>query len=323
LKVIGSGSVIDRGPADECAHPSGEHELWQESVVLLWRDVENAVGGFHRIGHEPNHRDGPMIALWNHIFTPHYTYKNSATLPLRDEDRLTNGFGGGDTCRFVYTDHACWMIDAPDVEAELHLRDCHDPIDIYPKSGTLAEDFAPNHMEVASKLSGSLTVKNVNYQLNGLAFRDHGWGKRDYSGLVCHRWVAVTFPDGTMALLQKFLSSKDELTGFGCLIRANTLTYAKDVDVIVYMEPDGLTHRGGRASMTLTTGEQMTFELVPFQKGVVSWLHGMACVDILCRVTCGDMVGVGDLEMTNNALRGNSRPRVAVNAFEANGLHSL
>ena len=65
----------------------------------------------------------------------------------------------------------------------------------------------------------------------------------------------------------------------------------------------------------------MNFDLVPCQKGVVSWLHGMACVDILCRVTCGDMIGIGDLEMTNNALRGSQRPRVAVNAFEANGLH--
>jgi hypothetical protein len=35
-----------------------------------------------------------------------------------------------------------------------------------------------------------------------------------------------------------------------------------------------LTHRGGRSWMTLTTGEKFAFEQEPFQKGVVSWIHG-------------------------------------------------
>lgn len=49
----------------------------------------------------------------------------------------------------------------------------------------------------------------------------------------------------------------------------------------------------------------------------------MACVDILCKVTCGDLVGVGDPEMTHNALRGSHLPRLAVNAIEAKGLHGV
>ena len=323
MEVAGGGNVIEYGPKDEIAHKASDNEFWQESVVLFWWDTTNNVGGYHRIGHEPNYRDGPIISLWNNIFTPDYIYKDASTLPLREADKLSNGFGGGDTCRFEYTDHAIWTVNAPDVKAELHIHDRHTPVDVYPKKGSLSEDFAPNHMEVASTVTGTLTVKGKSCKVNGMAFRDHGWGKRDWGGIVSHRWVATTFPNGMMALMQTFQSPNNELVKFGCVIRDGKLTYAKEVDVIVYIEPDGLTHRGGRSSMTLTTGEKMEFELVPFQKGVVSWIHGIACVDIFCKVTCGDLVGMGDLETTNNAMRGSYRPYLSINAIEANGLHAV
>lgn len=323
MKVTGGGNLIEYGPADEVPHAWGTDEFWQESVVMFWWDMRHNVGGYHRIGHEPNWRDGPIISLWNNLFTPHHIYKDSSTLPLRPGDRLKNGFGGGDTCRFEYTDHAVWTISAPQVSAELHVHDRHTPVDIYPKKGAMSDDFAPNHMEVASTIKGTLDVAGKRYDIDGLAFRDHGWGRRDWGGIVSHRWVATTFPDGTMALMQTFHSPNNELVRFGCIIRNNEITYAKDVDVIVYMEPDGLTHRGGRSWMTLTTGEKFVFELEPFQKGVVSWIHGIACVDTFCKVTCGDMVGMGDLEMTNNAMRGSYRPYTAIHAIEKNGLHAV
>jgi hypothetical protein len=324
MEIVGGGNIIEYGPKEELRHTPDENEFWQESVVVFWWDMEHNVGGYHRIGHEPNYRDGPIISLWNNIFTPEYIYKDASTLPLRETDKLPNGgFGGGDTCRFEYTDHAIWTISAPDVNAELHIHDCHTPVDIYPKTSDLSKDFAPNHMEVGSKVSGMLNVKGKKYQINGLAFRDHGWGKRDWAGIVSSRWVAMTFGDQMTALVQTFQSPSNQLVKFGCIIRDNQLTYAEDVDVIAYMEADGLTHRGGHVKVTLTTGEKMQFDFEPFQKGVVSWIHGIACVDIFCKVTCGDMVGVADFETNNNALRGSYRPYLALNAIEKNGLHAM
>jgi hypothetical protein len=323
MEVVGGGSVIEYGPEEEIRHTPGENEWWQESVVLFWWDTHHNVGGYHRIGHEPHFRDGPIVSLWNNIFTPEYIYKDSSTLPLREADKLENGMGGGETCRFEYTDHAIWTVTAPDVAAALHIHDNHTPVDVYPKKGSLSTDFAPNHMEVGGKVTGSVTVKGKHYEINGLAFRDHGWGKRDWTGIVSHRWLAMTFGDHMTALMQTFHSSNNELVRFGCIIRDNKLTYAKDVDIVVYIEPDGLTHRGGRATATLTTGEKLTFEVEPLQKGVVSWIHGISCVDIFCKVTCGDLVGVADLETTNNAQRGGYRPYLAINAIEKNGLHKV
>lgn len=323
MKVEGDGRVVERGPDEEGRHEAGGNEFWQESVVLVWWDLKNRVGGFHRIGHEPNWRDGPIISLFNNIFTPDHIYKDTSTLPLRDSDKLRNGLGGGDTCRFEYTDHAIWTLNAPDVQAELHVTDCHTPVDIYPKTSDLVRDFAPEHMEVGSTISGMLTVKGSVYTINGLAFRDHGWGKREWNGIVSHRWVAMSFGQQMTVLVMTFHSPSNQLAKMGCVIRDNTLLYTRDIDILTYLEPDGLTHRGGHIELILISGEKMSFECEPLQKGVVSWIHGIAVVDTICKVTCGDLVGICDFEITNNALRGSYRPYLAINAIERNGLHAM
>ena len=69
---------------------------------------------------------------------------------------------------------------------------------------------------------------------------------------------------------------------------------------------------------------EKSLESVAFSaKGVVSWIHGIACVDTFCQVKWGDKVGIADFETTNNAMRGGYRPYVAINAIEPNGLHPV
>ncbi|MCY4426747.1 MAG: hypothetical protein OXC05_06920 [Halieaceae bacterium] len=323
MRIEGGGSVKEWGPEDEGPHTIGGHEFWQESVVLVWWDLDNSVGGVHRIGHEPNAKDGPQISLWNHAFSPEWIYKRAVTLPLREADRPENGFNGGDdTCKFTYTDHGVWTFDDEDLEGELHIADAHTPVDIYPKSGgSLSDDFAPNHMEVGGKCTGKLRIKDKTYEINGLAFRDHGWGIRKWDAIVSHRWVAGTFDDGTTLLAVSFHGADDQLAKFGCVLRGDTLTYTRDLDILTYMEVDGLTHRGGTVRMTLPTGEVLDMICEPLQKGAVSWIHGISCVDTMCKITLGDRVGICDFETTNNALRGGHRPLVAVNGIEEDGLH--
>ncbi|WP_342806336.1 hypothetical protein [Alteromonas sp. M12] len=323
MEVVGGGTALEYGPEEEGPHEVGSHEFWQESVVLFWWDEENSVGGMHRIGHEPNTKNGPQVNLWNHIFSPDYIFKRDDTIPLRPQDKFKNGFNcGDDTCIFEYTDHAVWTINEPEIQAELHVYDQHTPVDIYPKKGSLAEDVAPNHMEVASKVSGSLTIKSKVHVINGLAFRDHGWGIRKWDAFVSHRWVAGVGENFSF-LAQTFHSSDDDLVRFGCFIQDNTLTYAKDVEVITYLEADGLTNRGGQVVMTLTTNEILTIDCTPLQKGAVSWIHGIACVDTLCKFKVGTREGVCDFEVTNNALRGSIQPRLAINGIVNKGLNRI
>jgi hypothetical protein len=325
MEVVGGENLIELGPDHEGPHPQGDHEFWQESVVLVWWDLDQNVGGYHRIGHEPNWRDGPHFSLWNNLWSPEWLYKNSVFMPMQDEDRNADGFGAGDTCSFRYIDNkAIWTVDDTDVSAKLVVSDFHPPVDVYPKDGgSLGGDFAPNHMEVSSSVTGTVSIKGKRYQVNGVGFRDHGWGKREWQAIVSHRWVVGTFGPDFSVLAMTFVGSDNVLKQIGCVIREGKLTYAKDVDILTYMEADGLTHRGGSVKMTLTTGEVLDFECEVIAKGVVSWIHGIACVDTPCRMTCGERVGFCDFEMTNNALRGNYRPYFAMQAIEKNGLHKL
>lgn len=324
MDVVGGASVLEYGPEEEGAHEIGSQELWQESVVLVWWDKDNQVGGMHRIGHEPNTQAGPKVTLWNNIFSPDAIFKRTASIPLRDSDRMKNGFNcGDDSCIFEYTDHAIWKIKDEDVSAELHVYDYHTPVDIYPKKGALGEDVAPNHMEVAARVEGELTIGGKHYSVKGLAFRDHGWGLRDWSTFVGHRWVAGVTESGTMIFGQTFHSTDDVIVRFGCVIKDNALTYAKHVDIVTYLEPDGLTHRGGFLEMTLTTGEVVRIDPKPAQKGVVSWIYGIACVDTICEFTYKGEYGMCDFETTNNALRGSYQPKLAVNGVIENGMSVL
>lgn len=322
MDIIGGGTVIERGPADEGPHPIGTQTLWQESVVLVWWDRAQNIGGFHRIGQEPNRKDGPHVTLWNNLWSPTQVFKRTATIPLRESDRSRNGFTcGDDSCTFTFTDHAIWRIKDEGVEAELHVSDHHTPVDVYPKKGALGEDVAPNHMEVGGTVSGTVRMDGKTYEVNGLAFRDHGWGLRDWSAFVGHRWVAGVLENGDVFLAVTFLSPDDALVKFGCVIRDRQLIYAKRVDVLVQLEADCLTHRGGMVEMDLSTGESLRIECKPLAIGVVSMIHRIACVDTLCAVEIGGVRGVCDFEMTNNAMRGSHPPRFAVNGVVANGLH--
>ena len=105
MEIEGGGRVHVYGPEDEAAHTPGPQPHWQESVVLIWWDARRGVGGYHRIGHEPNH-DGGHAVLWHNLFTPQGVHRRNHVLPLRPEDRLANGFGGGrDGYRFEYAEH--------------------------------------------------------------------------------------------------------------------------------------------------------------------------------------------------------------------------
>ena len=110
---------------------------------------------------------------------------------------------------------------------------------------------------------------------------------------------------------------------FGVVIRDNKLIYSKSLDILTYMETDGLSHRGGHVTMELTTGEILEIELEVLQKGVVSSMNGMSVCDTMCKMLYEDKVGMCDFEISNNATRGTFRPYVAQNAIIQNGMHIL
>jgi hypothetical protein len=91
MKVTGESDLKDYGNEIHVRQKPGTSEHWQDSVVLTWWDTKNEIGGFHRLGHQPNYKHGPMVTLWNNLMSPVGTYKNTIFKPLREEDLLPSG----------------------------------------------------------------------------------------------------------------------------------------------------------------------------------------------------------------------------------------
>ena len=322
MKVLGGGEIHVYDPVDEGPHPAGPQELWQESVVLLWWDLEQSIGGFYRIGHELNHKDGPRIALWSNTISPEGIFKKTAYLPLRTQDKIAGGFGSGDdSLRFEYDGDCVWTLEDQDISAKLRVHDFHPGIDCYPKKGAISE-FAPRHMEVAGRVSGNLKVKGKVYEVNGLGFRDHGWGARDWNSLLSHRWLAGVFGQDLSFCALSWHAVDDNMAQFGWVVKNDTVIFAKKLDIVAYVECDAMTTRGGHLRMTLTTDEVIDVEFEALAPSIMSFHHGIACVDTLCKVSSGGRIGIADFESTANGQQGSRQPRnLSRGGISQNGWH--
>lgn len=294
---------------------------WQDSVVLTWWDAENKVGGFHRIGHEPAYEDGPIIALWSHLTSPEGDYRNSVVLPLRDTDRMGNGgFGAGDSCRYEFLDGVhSWTICDGDIRAVLRHTDFHANVECYPKS-SLSDEFANVHTDIPGAVTGELYMNGKQYQINGLSFRDRGWGVRDWDYLLAHRWVAGSLGENFNFLALSYYGSDENLASFGWIVKDDTVFYASKLDIVTYTEIDGVLNRGGHVHFELANGEVYDIECSRVaNKPFVSYHHDICCVDTLCEARCGDRVGFCDFESTSNIQAGKRKPERFFNAFASNG----
>ncbi len=322
MEVIGGDNVVIRGPEDEGPHPAGKDEWWQESVTLIWWDLDNYVGGFHRIGHEPNQKDGPKVYLTNSLFTKDHVYRRSEFIPMQAGDQFANGFAGGNGhCRCEFVDgKARWTLNDDNVSMDLVAVDHHTPIDIWPKSGELGKDVAPEHMEVASAVTGKVTVAGKTYKVNGAAFRDHGWGIRHWEKIMVYRWVVGVFDASLSIFAMTFLSPDGTMSSFGLVNKDGKLIRAEKVDIVTYIEADGFTHRGGHLKLKLANGEELETECEILQKGTVNSHHGNTWLDTFCKMTCGDKIGVCDFEIANRPFQGTTAPVCLEKAITDNGL---
>ena len=87
MKAIGGGKMHEYPAKDEVPHTPGKQEYWQESVVLIWWDPKNAVGGYYRIGHEPN-RDGGITSIWAAVHTPGESHYRNSVQPMTAADKF-------------------------------------------------------------------------------------------------------------------------------------------------------------------------------------------------------------------------------------------
>lgn len=323
-----TGDPVDQyAPADERPHepdPSDPH--WQESIFLFWWDDAAGIGAIHRIGHEPNTAP-PTTNAWNGVFTREGTrFRRYARPELSAADRGNDGLRAGPS-RYWFDD--TWHFSLNDPQCELDLEWYEDFVGLphmYPKRtmGEVHDDYAPQHYEASGRVRGTARIGDRNVNVDALAYRDHSWGRREWPTLLAHRYFGGTIgPELTFCTLG-WLGIDGTLTSFGLLIRNGVFQYAKSVDHLTYLEPDGTSHRGGEVTFHMPDGEVVA--LKPTLVDAVLHEHGgpggaaLSAVDSICIVEYEGKRGFGNFEITNNAKNGADRVRIVTRAVSENGL---
>ncbi|CAK7232119.1 hypothetical protein SEUCBS140593_008154 [Sporothrix eucalyptigena] len=323
--------IPEYGEEANIRQPLQSHPNFQDSVVLVWWDKENGLGGFHRLGHEPNRPGGGEAVLWTNIVTPAGIFKRTQTKPLRGEkDQLAGGgWGSGDkTCQFTYKDKEhTWMINEPDVDltARLVHTDTGPNVDCFPKRGDINDKFNAAHFDIPGMVSGTLSIKGKTYQIrNALSIRDHGWGNREWgTGLLSHRWVAGSCGPEFSFIVVGWHGAADNFASFGWVVRDGVVTMAKNIDIVAYMNIDSCSNRGGQVLLELETQERFEIQCTPVAKGFLSWHRGLACMDRLCSVRVtgeqAEYEGIADFETTANFHAGTREPTALFDGVLHNG----
>ncbi|OCL15385.1 hypothetical protein AOQ84DRAFT_370422 [Glonium stellatum] len=325
LKLDGGKTLKVYGDEINVRQKPGPAANWQDSVVLVWWDEENSVGGFHRLGHEPNVEGGGRVTLWTNLISPDGIFKRTQSISLRENDLLPNGgYGSGDdTCAFEFLNgEHIWTINDTDASARIIFNDHGPNIDCFPKKGAMSTEFATAHFDIPSHISGTITMKGKDYKLQGLGLRDHAWGPRDWGNTVySHRWVCGTCGPVCSFIAVAWHSTGDKIADFGWVVRDGQVTMAKEIDLLTYMEMDSCINRGRRVRFTLTTGEVLDVECnaVP-TKGLVCYYNDIACADRICKFQCSNgYSGFANFECSSNIQFGKRRPVKLVDGVMENG----
>jgi hypothetical protein len=309
---------------DEGSHePTTDDPDWQESVFVHWYDRDAGVGGVSRIGHEPNRPGGGRSALQCFVATDDGTRfrRNDFQLPFQAAS-TPRGFSSGGSQWHVDGGAPRLVIDEPGVHVDLVMDNFYPLTDFFPPSSSMAEDFAKDHYETSGRIRGSARIDGQSFDVDGMYHRDHSWGLRKTLTLKSHRWISGTFgPDLSFGCIP-WHAADESLVKVGYLVRDGEISYAADVDALTYLEPDGLTHRGGWVRWSMPTGETLELEAEQMD-AVVAQLHNVYYVDSICAVRFPGKPGrwgMCDFEVSNNARLGTAPIATAINATLAEGI---
>jgi hypothetical protein len=314
-------SLTQYSEQDEGLHPVQDNPLWQESALIHWYDSRQGIGGWHRVGHEANNQGG-RAAIWSFVFDSNggWQYRRCGEAAITASDRLQNGFGAGSALRFEYRDGAShWSVKDGPLDMRLECRNLYPLVDPFPAHDEVAAKRFPNHFEVAGRLKGSVSHEGREVAVEGFGYRDHSWGQRDWErGMLNHRWfTGVLSADFAFAAITA-QAHTGRLVRTGYVWRDGRITAAKEVDVIPFIEPDGITHRGGRIRLTLPDGEPIQISCVA-RAGVVFQRGTVVMVEMMCEAEGHGLKGYCDAEISTNPRNGTGPVQLALNANTADG----
>ena len=305
--------------SDRFDHEVGDDETWQESVAVYWLDAARGVGGGHRIGHEVA---GGRANQWSGLFGPGARFRRvRSSLALDAGDRAHDRMAAGTQTFKLTSDGVRVELHEDECDAVLDIEDFH-PMAPWPQQDASVAETAANHLEASGRVTGEVRLGAERITVDGLAHHDHSWGPRRWDWVRSHRWVAGTV-DADLSF--SLFTLHDRANGFstgGFVRRDGVAVPAVGVDVVVLLEPDGLTHRGGTVVARLADGTDLTLECTTVG-GFVFGHREMTLVDAVCAARTGDRTGFCCLEAYSNPREGSAEPGLALAAALGDGLEPL
>jgi hypothetical protein len=313
--------VLEHSERSELPQRPDGDEWWQDSAFVVWHARESGIGGVFRIGHEPNHAGG-VAALWFGVVTKDGTrFRRNTSNALGDADRFENGFGALDgRYRILHDRTVRYRVDDGECRVELEVADFYPRTDFFARdAGSLTEEFASSHFETSGRITGTVELAGRRYEVDGLCHRDRSWGIRRWNTLLNHRWIPGTIgPELSFGSLA-WHAVDGTLVRFGYVVRDGRVIHADDVDIVVYMEPDGTTYRGGASVWSLPGGERFSLECRPYD-ALLFEHHNVGDIDAICEIEVDGKPGFCDLAVSTNPRAGSGPITTALRATSADGL---
>jgi hypothetical protein len=121
------------------------------------------------------------------------------------------------------------------------------------------EQFASAHYEQHMRVTGTLSIDEERFEIDGFGLRDHSWGPRYWQAIHQYEWLTLNFgPDlGAMvSVIQRDPEGKETRKG-GVLVRGDEIETLVDAEVSADYEENGLYHKTVRAKVKTAKGEEL------------------------------------------------------------------
>jgi len=301
---------------DDYIHTPTDHPKWQESFVLVFRDLDTDLVGFLRVGAYVNEKRAQThfgLATGDGLrFRRH-----RLDLPLNDGDRQHGCVTSG-TLTYSIVDDSYIRFQGEEDEASFDLRlyDFFPSVSwriADPRGQEIAETVGGfNHPEASGRLTGRVRIGDRTIDIeNGLAHRDHAWGPRDHASILNNRWVAGTVGPELSFSCMTVQHGNGDFVKAAWVVRDGMIEYAKDVNILAIVLPDGISTIGGWTEILLDSGERISLRTEVID-GIITSSHlpnggpgsTPAGVEGIAKAMWSGKEGVCDFNINVNPLNG-------------------
>jgi hypothetical protein len=121
------------------------------------------------------------------------------------------------------------------------------------------QQFGSAHYEQHMHVTGTLSIDEERFEIDGYGLRDHSWGPRYWQAIHQYEWLTLNFgPDlGAMVSIVQRDPEGEQVTRGGVLVRGDEMEPLVEATIEADYEENGLYHKTVRARVKTAKGEEL------------------------------------------------------------------